>query len=120
MLIPSLLFVLQAGVGFSLPVQSSTPQSCFVFGEVFWSQTQISAILSSNCPIHIERKERVVTMKGRARTARFMIPEEPGVHEFVYRWGSVIARLDDEKIPVMFGATEDDLLNRRPSRPASD
>jgi hypothetical protein len=119
MLIPSLLLMLQVGAGFFIPVQSSLPQSCFVFGEVFWSEVQITAMLSSNCPIHIERNERIVTMKAHSRTARFIIPDAPGVHEFVYRWGSEVARVDDEKIPVMFGGGVED-LTRRSSRSTSD
>jgi hypothetical protein len=118
-LIPSLLLVLQLGPGFLVPVQSSISQSCFVFGEVFWSETQTTAILSSNCPINIERTERMVTMRARLRSVRFMIPQDPGIHEFVYRWGSEVARLDDEKIPVMFGGGTEDLL-RRSSRTAAD
>ena len=43
-----------------LAAQTSTPP-CFITGEVFYSLAQTSALLSSNCPIHIERKGRGLT-----------------------------------------------------------
>ena len=43
-------------------------------------------------------------MKGQHRVAHFMIPEIPGVHEFIYRWGNRIARLDNEEIEVALGS----------------
>ena len=70
----------------------------------FFSADQITAVLSSNCPISIERQERRVIMKGPHRVANFMIPEIPGIHEFIYRWGNRMARLDDEEIEVALGS----------------
>jgi len=49
----------------AVPVQSSTPQACFVFGEVFWSPSQTSALLSSNCSIKIERVEQTLVRFAR-------------------------------------------------------
>src|SRR5256712_9191029 len=89
-----------ASGGLAVPVQSSMPQACFVYGEVFWSPVQTTAMLSSNCKIHIERQERLIIMKGQNRTIRFQIPEEPGMHEFIYRWGQPTAHFDDELVQV--------------------
>src|SRR5437867_7970527 len=89
-----------ASGGPAVPVQSSMPQACFVYGEVFWSPVQTTAMLSSNCRIHIERQERLIIMKGQNRTIRFQIPEEPGMHEFIYRWGQPTAHFDDELVQV--------------------
>ena len=88
----------------AIPIESNIPQACFIYGEVFFSANQITAVLSSNCPISIERKERRVIMKGQHRVAHFMIPEIPGIHEFIYRWGNSNARLDDEEIEVALGS----------------
>ena len=85
----------------AVPVQSSTPQACFVFGEVFWSPSQTSALLSSNCHIKIERIEQLLVMKGPQQVVRVLIPADPGIHEFVYRWGSSLARFDDEKVEIL-------------------
>jgi hypothetical protein len=84
-------------------VQVNLPQACFVYGEVFYSAAQVTAMLSSNCPIRIERKDRLVTLKGPQRVIEFMIPEEPGVHEFVYRWGQNAAHFDDGKLEMLSG-----------------
>ena len=86
--------------GLAIPVQSSMPQACFVYGEVFWSPVQITAMLSSNCRIRIERQERLLVMQGQNRVIRILIPEEPGVHEFIYRWGRPAAHFDDELVRV--------------------
>src|SRR5256712_10725136 len=89
-----------ASGGLAIPVQNSMPQACFVYGEVFLSPVQITAILSSNCRIHIERQERMIIMKGQNRIIRVLIPEEPGLHEFIYRWGQSAAHFDDELVQV--------------------
>ena len=89
-----------ANGGLAIPVQNSMPQACFVYGEVFWSPVQITAMLSSNCKIHIERQERMIIMKGQNRIIRVLIPEEPGLHEFIYRWGQSAAHFDDELVQV--------------------
>ena len=101
MVLASLMFAgTLASGGLAVPVQSSMPQACFVYGEVFWSTVQVTAMLSSNCKIHIERQERVIIMKGQNRTIRVLIPEEPGMHEFIYRWGQSAAHFDDEAVRV--------------------
>ena len=82
------------------------PQACFVFGEVFWSVDQTTAMLSSNCPIRIERQEGVIVMKGPRRTVNVVVPTVPGIHEFVYRWGQSVARFDDEKVEVKQSSIE--------------
>ncbi len=85
----------------AVAVQSSTPQACFIFGEVFWSTTQISAMLSSNCAIRIERKERRIIMTGPNKIIEVLIPEDPGLHEFIYRWGHRTAHFDDETVEIV-------------------
>jgi hypothetical protein len=113
MWLSSLLLASTISTGVLIPVQSSFPQACFIYGEIVWSTIQVSAVLSSNCPIHIERQERLVTMKGRNKTVQFLIPEDPGVHEFFYRWGRPYARLDDEPLEVAFDGAKA-LSSRRP------
>jgi len=101
MILASLMFAgTLASGGVAIPVQSNLPQACFVYGEVFWSPVQISAMLSSNCRIHIERQERVIILKGQNRIIQVLIPEEPGLHEFIYRWGQPAAHFDDELVRV--------------------
>ena len=85
----------------AMPVQSSMPQACFVFGEVFWSTTQISAMLSSNCAIRIERKERRIIMTGPNKIIEVLIPEDPGLHEFIYRWGQRNVHFDDNSVEIV-------------------
>ena len=84
-----------------MPVQSSMPQACFVFGEVFWSTTQISAMLSSNCAIRIERKERRIIMTGPNKIIEVLIPEDPGLHEFIYRWAQRNVHFDDNSVEIV-------------------
>jgi len=103
MWLSSLLLAGYVAGGSAAPLPVNLPQACFVYGEVFWSATQITAMLSSNCPIHIERKERLITLKGSQRVIEFLIPEEPGMHEFVYRWGQNAAHFDNEKLDVLSG-----------------
>ena len=100
-----------------VPVQNSIPQACFVFGEVFWSGSQVSAMLSSNCPIHIERNESLLTMTARHKTVTVKIPADPGVHSFMYRWGNRAVLFDDEKLEVVLGSGAGDLLLSRRSPP---
>ncbi len=90
-------------VGSKMAVLISMPQACFVFGEVLWSPNQATAMLSSNCPIQIGRQGGVIVMKGTRRMVNVAIPKDPGLHEFVYRWGESFARFDDEKVRVAFG-----------------
>jgi len=35
-----------------------------------------------------------------------VIPIQPGLHEFVYRWGQTVARFDDEKVEVKPGPVD--------------
>jgi len=90
----------------SAAVHVGMPQACFVFGEVFSSVAQTAAMLSSNCPIRIERQDRVIVMKSARWTVSVVIPIQPGMHEFVYRWGQSVARFDDEKVQVALGPPE--------------
>jgi hypothetical protein len=98
-------------------VPISMPQTCFVFGEVLWSPNQTTALLSSNCPIQIGRQGGILVMKGPHRVVNVMIPKDPGLHEFVYRWGQSFARFDDEKIQVGFGPVS---MNQAPAAAAPD
>ena len=107
MWLSTLLLAGSLSSGIAIPIQGNIPQACFSYGELFFSANQITAVLSSNCPISIERKERRVIMKGQHRVAHFMIPEIPGIHEFIYRWGNRNARLDDEEIEVALGSGGD-------------
>jgi hypothetical protein len=86
-----------------MAVPVAMPQACFVFGEVLWSPSQTTAMLSSNCPIQTGRQGGNIVMKGPRRMVNVTIPKDPGVHEFVYRWGQSFARFDDEKVQVAFG-----------------
>lgn len=103
MWISSLLLTGSLLAGSPVAVPVSLPQACFVFGEVFWSAAQTTAMLSSNCSIQIERQDLVIVMKGPRRTVNVVIPKDPGLHEFVYRWGQSVARFDDEKVNVALG-----------------
>ena len=104
MWLSTLLLAGSLSSGIAIPIESNIPQACFIYGEVFFSANQITAVLSSNCPISIERKERRVIMKGQHRVAHFVIPEIPGIHEFIYRWGNRSAHFDDEEIEVAVGS----------------
>jgi hypothetical protein len=89
--------------GSPMGVPIAMPEACFVFGEVLWSPNQTTAMLSSNCPIQISRQGGNIVMKGPRRIVNVTIPRDPGLHEFVYRWGQSFARFDDEKVQVAFG-----------------
>jgi len=106
MWISSLLVAGSLLTGPSATVPVSMPQACFVFGEVFWSTAQTTAMLSSNCPIRIERQDGVIVMKSARWTVSVVIPIQPGLHEFVYRWGQSVARFDDETVEVKPGSVE--------------
>jgi len=58
------------------------------------------AILSSNCPIEVQREKSRIIMKTSEETVSVLIPERPGMREFVYRWGRQTARFDDERVEV--------------------
>ena len=89
--------------GSGVPTQSTLPQPCIVYGEVFWSETQITAELHSNCPIEIEQKGRGIIMTSRRWIVQALIPEDPGVHKFVYQWGQSMARFGDKSLAIAFG-----------------
>ena len=99
----SLLFAGSLLVGSPVAFPIAMPQACFVFGEVLWSPTQTTAMLSSNYPIQIGQQGGIIVMKGQRRMVNVAIPKDPGLHEFVYRWGESFARFDDEKVRVGFG-----------------
>ena len=88
-----------------LAAQTSTPP-CFITGEVFYSLAQTSALLSSNCPIHIERKGTRIKMTSPKWVVQVDIPEEPGMHEFVYRWGQREARIGNHVVNVAYEPTQ--------------
>ena len=87
-----------------LTAQTSTPP-CFITGEVFYSIEQTTALLSSNCPIHIAREGTRITMTSMQWVVQVEIPQEPGMHEFVYRWGQREARIGDQTVNVAYGPT---------------
>jgi len=58
-------------------------------------------MLSSNCAIRIERKERRIIMTGPNKIIEVLIPEDPGLHEFIYRWGHRTAHFDDETVEIV-------------------
>ena len=103
MQVSSLLLIGSVLLGSQMAVPVAMPQACFVFGEVLWSTNQTTAMLSSNCPIHISRQGGIIMMKGLRRMVNVVIPQDPGLHEFVYRWGESFARFDDDKVRVAFG-----------------
>jgi hypothetical protein len=97
----SILLAGYIAAGFATPI--SMPQACFVYGEIFYSPAQTTAMLSSNCAIHIERHDQLIVMKGSSGRFNVIIPNDPGVHELVYRWGQTVARFDDTKVEVTAG-----------------
>jgi len=89
-----------------LPVQSSMPPTCFVYGEVTRTDERIHAELSSNCPIDIEQREQLITMRGKRgqqRTLSVSVPQERGTYQFVYRWGNSMAQFNDQAMQVAMG-----------------
>jgi hypothetical protein len=102
---PPILLAGYLATGFATPV--SMPQACFVYGEVYYSPAQTTTMLSSNCAIHIERHDQIIVMKGPSGRFNVRIPADPGVHEFVYRWGQTVARFDDTKVEVTAGPLVD-------------
>src|SRR5215212_5370160 len=78
---------------------------CFITGEVFYSTAQTSALLTSNCPIQIEREGTRIKMTTAKWIVQVDIPEEPGMHEFVYRWGQLEAKIGGQKVNVAYGPT---------------
>ncbi len=85
----------------AVAVQSSTPQACFIFGEVFWSTTQISAMLSSNCAIRIERKERRKSCTGRQVVGLLWM-----LSLLILGWPVGIAWADDTRLKPSTGVSQ--------------
>jgi hypothetical protein len=96
-----LLLMILPVLGITVAAAGDRERACFVYGEIFSSMVQHSALLTSNCEINIERTELVVRMKKAGDRAEFMIPFSPGLHEFVYRWGQDNAALGDMTVPVV-------------------
>jgi hypothetical protein len=85
------------------PVEGTRNQPCVVYGEIVSSVSDMTAQLSSNCPIQIEQKGRGIIMTSPRWVVAALIPEEPGVHEFVYQWGQMTARFGDQELTIAFG-----------------
>lgn len=101
-LFPVVLLAFVAG-GVSLADDASEPQDCLVYGKVFSTAAEVGANLYSNCPLTIERKERLLIMQGRHRRVEVRVPGYLGVHDFVYRWGQNTAQIDDDTVGIIFG-----------------
>ena len=85
---------------------SSAPV-CFVSGEVFSSQKEITAALTPiNCPIDIHQQGRVITMTSPKWIVQVLIPENIGKQEFLYQWGQTDAKIGDRTIEVSYKPTE--------------
>jgi hypothetical protein len=78
-------------------------QECVVVGKIFNLAGEIGANLFSNCPLTIHRKPHGLVMKGRYRNIEVRVPENPGVHEFIYRWGQSTAQIDNHDVDIAFG-----------------
>ena len=107
MLFLSTFFAVSVSSTVLVPVQTTMPPICFVVGEIDSSVTGIRANLTSNCPIEIQQKDHFIIMRSKAgqyRTFTTKIPDEPGPHEFVYRFGHSTARFDEEKLEVRVGS----------------
>jgi hypothetical protein len=100
----SLVWLVSA-LGSSTPdaIPALVSQDCLVIGKVFNTSGKIGATLYSNCPLSVERKPRILIMKGRHRHIEVRLPDRPGVHDFVYRWGESTARVDNEQVEIAFG-----------------
>lgn len=85
------------------PVEETRHQPCVVYGEIVSSVSEMTAQLSSNCPIQIEQKGRGIIMTSPRWVVAALIPDEPGVHEFVYQWGQMTARFGDQELTIAFG-----------------
>jgi len=44
---------------------------------------------------------RRIIMTGPNKTIEVLIPEDPGLHEFIYRWGHRTAHFDDETVEIV-------------------
>jgi hypothetical protein len=82
---------------------TSVTQDCVIVGEVGTTPGQLSANLFSNCPLRVERKARLLIIKGRHRNIEVRVPESPGLHDFVYRWGQRTAQIGDQDVEIAFG-----------------
>jgi hypothetical protein len=103
MWLASLVLIATVGGGASFPEAVSELQDCLVYGKVFSTSVELGANLYSNCPLTVERKERLLIMQGRHRRVEVRVPGDPGVHDFVYRWGQNTAQIDDDIVGITFG-----------------
>ena len=78
-------------------------QDCVIVGEVSNTAGEISANLFSNCPLAIEQTAGVLIMKGHYSEVEVLLPENPGVHDFLYRWGEGTAQIDSQDVAIAFG-----------------
>lgn len=103
MWLSSLVLAVWVAGGISSPDDGVELQDCMVYGKVFSTTVEIGANLYSNCPLTIERKERLLIMQGRHRRVEVRVPGGQGIHDFVYRWGQNTARIDDDVVEITFG-----------------
>ena len=80
---------------------------CFVSGEIYSSQKEITAALvPTNCPIDIHQQGRVITMTSPKWVVQVLIPENIGKQEFHYQWGQMDAKIGDQTIQVSYKPAE--------------
>jgi len=80
---------------------------CFVSGEIYSSQKEITAALvPTNCPIDIHQQGRVITMTSPKWIVQVLIPEDIGKQEFLYQWGQTDAKIGDRTIQVSYKPAE--------------
>jgi hypothetical protein len=102
MWLPTLVLLVFVAGGSSIPDEASE-QDCLVYGKVFSTAVEVGANLYSNCPLTIERHERLLIMQGRHRRVEVRMPGHLGVHDFVYRWGQNTAKIGDDVVGIIFG-----------------
>jgi hypothetical protein len=103
MWLAALVLIANIGGGAPVPEDVSELQDCLVYGKVFSTMVEVGANLYSNCPLMVERKERLLIMQGRHRRVEVPVPSDTGVHDFVYRWGQNTAQIDDNIVGITFG-----------------
>ncbi|HEY3197210.1 MAG TPA: hypothetical protein VGJ57_04285 [Nitrospirales bacterium] len=76
---------------------------CFVSGEIYSSQKEITATLApTNCPIDIHQQGRMIIMTSPKWVVQVIIPEDIGKQEFVYQWGQSDARIGNRSVQVSY------------------
>ena len=78
-------------------------QTCFITGDVVWSQDQATAHLSTPCPIEIRVEGAVVKLTSPKWYVEIALPEEPAAQSFFYRWGQAEAQIGDHTVKVSYG-----------------